>query len=187
MRRTSDPAGGPHRYLIALGSNRRHGRWGAPAHVLAAAIGAIAATATVAAQSRVVTSAAIGPSRRRYANAAAIVASDAAPAAMLARLHQIERRFGRRRGQRWGARVLDLDIILWSGGRWGRRGNGAGDPSALVIPHPRWATRRFVADPAAAIAGDWPVAPGAMTVRHWHARLHRDFAPAPALLRQVGR
>ena len=35
---------------------------------------------------------------------------------MLARLKALEQDFGRRRGRRWGPRVLDLDIVLWSGG-----------------------------------------------------------------------
>ena len=39
------------------------------------------------------------------------------PPAMLAALKAIERDFGRRAGRRWGARVLDLDIVAWSGGR----------------------------------------------------------------------
>ena len=70
-----------------------------------------------------------------------LVASDLSPPDMLAELKGIERDFGRRGGRRWGARVLDLDIVAWSGGRW--RGHG------LTIPHPRLAQRDFVLGPLA--------------------------------------
>jgi 2-amino-4-hydroxy-6-hydroxymethyldihydropteridine diphosphokinase len=58
---------------------------------------------------------------RRYANGAVLVRSDLGPVAMLALLKSIERAFGRRGGKRWGSRVLDLDIVLWSGGEWRSR------------------------------------------------------------------
>lgn len=89
----------------------------------------------------------LGPSIRRFANAAALVDSDLAPPAMLAWLKAIERDLGRRRGRRWGARPIDLDIILWSGGTWHAR--------ALTIPHSAFRSRDFVLIPLAAIAGGW--------------------------------
>jgi len=133
----------PYLYAIALGSNRR-GRAGSPRQVIAAALVELGA---VRAAAPVIETPPLGPSRRRYANGAAILASDEAPDALLARLKAIEARFGRRSGRRWGARVLDLDIILWSGGAWASPG--------LVIPHPAWRTRGFVLAPLAAIAPDW--------------------------------
>lgn len=86
---------------------------------------------------------------------------------MLAKLKQIEREFGRgrRRGQRWQARVLDLDIILWSGGI-------VASP-ALQIPHPAFRQRRFVLDPASAIAGDWRDSVTNLSLRQLQARLTR--------------
>src|SRR3546814_8929009 len=60
----------------------------------------------------------LGPTIRRFANMVAIIESDDDPPALLRRLKAIEHAFGRRRGRRWGARVIDLDIILWSGGAW---------------------------------------------------------------------
>jgi 2-amino-4-hydroxy-6-hydroxymethyldihydropteridine diphosphokinase len=66
---------------------------------------------------------------------------------MLAALKAIERAMGRRGGRRWGARVIDLDIVLWSGGRWRTR--------TLVVPHPAFRARAFVLRPAAAIAPRW--------------------------------
>ena len=89
----------------------------------------------------------LGPSIRRFANAAALVDSDLPPPAMLARLKAIERELGRRRGRRWGARPIDLDIILWSAGSWRAR--------VLTVPHKAFRLRAFVLVPLAAIAGGW--------------------------------
>jgi 2-amino-4-hydroxy-6-hydroxymethyldihydropteridine diphosphokinase len=114
------------RFLIALGSNMRHPRHGAPRQVIAAAAEALgSAGLAVEALSPVLTSAPLGPSRRHYANAVAILASDIDPEALLGRLQSIERAFGRRRrGARWRARVLDLDIVLCYGA--GDRGRAQG-------------------------------------------------------------
>jgi 2-amino-4-hydroxy-6-hydroxymethyldihydropteridine diphosphokinase len=156
-----------HRYLIALGSNQRHPRHGPPPQVLRAALAAMAGEGlAVEATSPIVTSAPVGPSRRRYANAAARIATRLAPPALLALLQRIEARFGRvRRGQRWGARTLDLDVILWSGGAWRSK--------TLIIPHPLFRQRSFVLTPAATVAPDWRDPAGTCTIRHLHARLTR--------------
>jgi 2-amino-4-hydroxy-6-hydroxymethyldihydropteridine diphosphokinase len=130
-------------YAIGLGSNRR-GRHGGPADEVTAALAAIGG---VAAMSTIIASAPLGPSIRRFANAAALVTSDEGPPEMLARLKAIERAFGRRPGERWGARVIDLDLLLWSGGVWASPG--------LVLPHPAFRTRGFVLGPLAQIAPDW--------------------------------
>ena len=130
-------------YAIALGSNVR-GRHGPPERTLAAALAAVGG---VIAASPVVRSAPLGPSRRRYANAAAMIASDELPLALLARLKGIERDFGRRPGRTWGARVLDLDIVLWSDGAWASPG--------LTVPHIAFRDRAFVLHPLAAIVPGW--------------------------------
>ena len=106
-------------FLIALGSNRRHHRIGTPRKVLDAALLALANEGVdVLAVAPVIETAPIGPSLRRYANGAAIITTPLLPDALLALFKRVEARFGRRRGQRWSARTLDLDIILWSGGSW---------------------------------------------------------------------
>lgn len=136
------------RYLVALGSNVRHHRHGAPPAVLRAALAALEeAGLSVERASRVIATAPLGPSPRRYANAAAVVATELAPEAVLRRLKAIERAFGRRAGRRWAARVLDLDIVLWEGGPWAS--------AALTVPHIAFRERRFVLEPAAAIAPGW--------------------------------
>lgn len=147
-------------YLIALGSNRR-GRHGAPSAEVLAAARAIGAARV----SRVIATAPLGPSTRRFANAAAMVESDLDPAGLLARLKAVERAFGRRTGRRWGARVIDLDIILWSGGMVRSR--------TLTIPHPSYRTRAFVVAPLATIAPAWRDPQTGLTVRRLAARLTR--------------
>jgi 2-amino-4-hydroxy-6-hydroxymethyldihydropteridine diphosphokinase len=108
----------------------------------------------------------IGPSIRRYANSAAMIETDLEPEALLVLLKRIERAFGRRPGgQRWRARVLDLDIVLWSGGPYAS--------PALTTPHNLFRERRFVLDPALAVAPDWRDPITGLTLRQLHARLTR--------------
>ena len=157
----------PARYLMALGSNVPHPRHGPPPRALRAALAAMtAAGLTVIAASPIIASAPVGPSRRRYANGAALVESPLSPPALLALLQGIEAAFGRnRRGQRWCARTLDLDIVLWSGGIWRTR--------TLTIPHPRYRIRDFVLGPAAQIAPGWRDPETGLTLAHQRARLTR--------------
>jgi 2-amino-4-hydroxy-6-hydroxymethyldihydropteridine diphosphokinase len=145
-------------YAIALGSNRR-GRHGSPADEVRAAMALLRPVAA----SRIVSSAPLGPSLRRYANAVVLVESETSPLEMLARLKEIEQAFGRRRGQRWGSRVIDLDIILWSGGAWGSSG--------LTIPHVAFRTRAFVLAPLTELAPAWRDPVTGRTMRQLTARL----------------
>lgn len=140
-------------YALALGSNRR-GLHGGPAQSVRAALAAIGGVVAVSA---VIETVPVGPSQRRFANMAAIVETNEAPDALLARLKAIERGFGRRRGQRWGARVIDIDIILWSGGIWASPG--------LTIPHPAFRLRGFVLRPLAQIAPRWRDPVSGRTIR----------------------
>ncbi|ALC12807.1 2-amino-4-hydroxy-6-hydroxymethyldihydropteridine diphosphokinase [Sphingopyxis sp. 113P3] len=163
-------------YAIGLGSNRRHARLGDPRRVLMAALAAIEADDIEPVDaSPIIATAPLGPSRRRYANAAVLVASSLSPPEMLARLKAIEAAFGRRTGQRWSARTLDLDILLWSGGAW--------SDGALTIPHPAMTERAFVLGPLAAIAPGWRHPIATRSVRQLAAHLRRpkpvDHAAAP--------
>ena len=161
-----------YRYLIALGSNRWHHRHGDPRRVIAAAIAALAAARiTPVGTSRTEQSTPLGPSRRRYANAVVEVVSKCEPPQLLAEAKRIEAQFGRRRGQRWGARVLDLDIVLWSGGLFAS--GGAVAANALTIPHREFRCRRFVLGPAAQIAPRWRDPISGLTLRQLNARLTR--------------
>lgn len=152
---------------MALGSNVRHPRYGPPRRVIAAALGELeAAGAGIVARSAIFDTAPLGPSNRRYANAAAVIESALPPEEMLSVLQRIEHAFGRRRrGRRWRARVLDLDLVLWSG--------GSHRSERLTIPHPEFRRRTFVLTPAAAIASRWRDPATGLTPRHLHARLTR--------------
>lgn len=155
-------------YLIAVGSNARVPGIGCPRRVVAAAFHALAEHGlTLHARGPIIDSAPIGPSLRRYANSACVVESDLAPPDLLTLLQAIERRFGRtraqRRGQRWRARALDLDIVLWSGGVW--------VSPTLVIPHREMRGRDFVLGPASAIAGRWRDPVTGLSLAHLRARL----------------
>ena len=148
-------------YLVALGSNRRS-RFGPPERTVSAALDLVGG---VLAASSVIPTPAIGPSSRRFANAVALVASDEPPPLMLRRLKRIELVLGRRRGRRWGARAIDLDLIGWSGGAWAGPG--------LTIPHPAFRTRRFVLAPLVAVAPGWRDPLTGLTPRQLLARIDR--------------
>ncbi len=152
-------------YAIAIGSNRRHHRHGGPDGVVRAAVDALRGLGDLGAVSAIVRTPALGPAGRSFANAAVLLDTVLAPDALLAALKRIERDFGRRRGRRWGARVLDLDILLWSGGAW--------SDGALTIPHAAFRERRFVLDPLATVAPGWRDPLTRRTVRQLRARLTR--------------
>jgi 2-amino-4-hydroxy-6-hydroxymethyldihydropteridine diphosphokinase len=152
-----------HLYAIAIGSNRPHGRFGRPAGVIEAAIARLDEEFCLFDASPIVLNAAHGGAGRDFANAVALVESALDPPEMLSRLKSLEREFGRRAGRRWGARVLDLDIALWSGGTF--------RSPRLTIPHPRLARRSFVLQPLSAIAPAWRI--GSLSIGHLAHRLAR--------------
>jgi 2-amino-4-hydroxy-6-hydroxymethyldihydropteridine diphosphokinase len=86
------------------------------------------------------------------------------PAALLTRLHAIEARFGRVRGERNAARSLDLDLLAY-----GEITSNAAGP--LILPHPRMHQRAFVLAPLCDIAPAWR-----------HPGLHRSAAQLLAAL-----
>ena len=103
--------------------------------------------ARVVAVSRLVRSAPMGGAAGGdFLNAAARVETSLAPAAMLARLHEIEAGLNRRRQTRWGPRTIDLDLITY--------GTIRSETPELMLPHPGCWWRRFVLDPLVEIAGE---------------------------------
>ncbi len=159
--------GATHLYAIGIGSNRRHGRFGRPGGVVEAAVARLDEDFGLFNASPIVLNPAHGGAGREFANAVALIESKLDPPAMLTALKGIEREFGRRRGRRWGCRVLDLDILMWSGGKWRSR--------RLTVPHPALETRSFVLGPLAAVAPNWPVR-GPLAARHLAHRLARRRA-----------
>ena len=153
-------------YAIAIGSNRPHGRFGRPAGVVEAAIARLDQEFSLFDASPIVLNAAHGGAGRDFANTVALVESSLEPPEMLLQLKRLEGEFGGRRGRRWGPRVLDLDLVLWSGGKFRSR--------RLTVPHPELARRSFVLQPLSAIAPGWRIGP--ITVRHLAERLARRDA-----------
>ncbi|QIL91672.1 2-amino-4-hydroxy-6-hydroxymethyldihydropteridine diphosphokinase [Microbulbifer sp. SH-1] len=92
-------------------------------------------------------SAPIGPGEQPdYVNAVACVETSLAAEALLDALQAIEHLHGRERTLRWGARTLDLDILLF--------GDKTLGTARLTVPHPRMAERNFVLEPLAELAPD---------------------------------
>ena len=83
---------------------------------------------------------AIGPGAQPdYINAAALIETQLDPLDLLDQLQFIEQQHDRERGIRWGARTLDLDMLMY--------GNLTINSPRLTIPHPRIADRAFVLAP----------------------------------------
>ena len=121
------------RAYVALGSNL-----GDRAGHLAAGRAALAALprTRVVAESRVEETAPLaGMQQPAYLNQMVLLETALEPRALLAACQAIERSRGRVRGERWGARTLDLDIV-----RYGHR--RIADPD-LIIPHPELSNRDF--------------------------------------------
>ncbi|MCS6943652.1 MAG: 2-amino-4-hydroxy-6-hydroxymethyldihydropteridine diphosphokinase [Geminocystis sp.] len=105
----------------------------------------------------------IGPPQPDYLNGCAIIETTLTPQQLLDTLLTIERRFGRVRKERWGARTLDLDIIFY--------GELVLDTPRLQIPHPRMRERSFVLIPLVEIAPHWRDPVTKITVEELLARL----------------
>ncbi len=155
--------------MIGLGSNRCHGRYGRPEGVVRAAVAALeAAGLRVDAVSPILRTEPLGPSKRRFANAALRGRWAGSATALLAVLKQTERDFGRRRGQRWGQRVLDCDLLAF--------GQEVVQARGLQVPHPRLHLRAFVLRPMLAVCPDWRHPLLGLTVRQMVARLGKARA-----------
>jgi 2-amino-4-hydroxy-6-hydroxymethyldihydropteridine diphosphokinase len=85
-----------------------------------------------------------GAAQPEFLNAAALIETSGEPAELMGRLLEIEARHGRRRAERWAARTLDLDLLLFD--------DRVIDSPTLTVPHPRFSYRRFVLTPACEIA-----------------------------------
>jgi 2-amino-4-hydroxy-6-hydroxymethyldihydropteridine diphosphokinase len=106
-----------------------------------------------------------GPQQGPYLNVVVELDTELEPMALLRLCHRIESAADRVRGERWGPRTLDVDIVWMDGIE-------LNDP-ILTIPHPHWRERRFVLAPLRDLAPDlvttrdldladgrvWPVEP----------------------------
>jgi 2-amino-4-hydroxy-6-hydroxymethyldihydropteridine diphosphokinase len=129
---------------IALGSNL-----GQPQQVLEAALHRLDALGgtTVTARSSLYQTAPVGPPQPDYLNACALLETCLSPQELMAHLLAIEADFGRIRQERWGPRILDLDLILYAD-------QVVNEPD-LQLPHPRYRERAFVLVPLVEIAPHW--------------------------------
>lgn len=129
--------------LIALGANL-----GDRGETITQALEALAADPQLSliARSQLLVTAPVGgpPDQPDFLNAAASFETDLSPTEVHQRLIDIEQQHGRVRSQRWGARSLDLDLLLYD--------EQIIASQRLTIPHPRMTFRRFVMQPAAEVA-----------------------------------
>ncbi|MBD9359299.1 2-amino-4-hydroxy-6-hydroxymethyldihydropteridine diphosphokinase [Methylomonas fluvii] len=93
-----------------------------------------------------------------YVNAVMRISTELEPVALLRQLQQIENQHGRLRSVRWGARTLDLDVLLYAQQR-------INEPD-LVVPHPELAKRAFVLYPMADVASCDLTIPGQDSLPH---------------------
>ena len=82
-----------------------------------------------------------------FLNQAIAVNSELEPLHMLKLLLAIEQKMGRVRLERWGERLIDIDIIFY--------GNEIMQNPSLILPHPEMHKRRFVLVPLNEIAGNF--------------------------------
>ncbi|MDI3338236.1 2-amino-4-hydroxy-6-hydroxymethyldihydropteridine diphosphokinase [Defluviimonas aestuarii] len=150
---------------IAIGSNSPSGKGDSLATVISALVTIHHDIGQIVAVSRFFRTPAYPPgSGPDFVNAAALVASSLSPEGLLAALHRIEAEAGRTREIRWGARTLDLDLLIygdtvmpdsdtqkaWMALPLEKQKQDA--PDRLILPHPRLQDRGFVLIPLAEIA-----------------------------------
>lgn len=139
--------------LIGIGANLPSPRLGPPLATCEAALRALAQEGLrVIRRSRWYRSQPVPPSDQPwFINGVAVLALEGAPEPLplLALLHAVEASFGRVRGERDAARVLDLDLLA--------HGDRLIDPGkeGLVLPHPRLHERAFVLLPLSEVAPGW--------------------------------
>jgi 2-amino-4-hydroxy-6-hydroxymethyldihydropteridine diphosphokinase len=101
------------------------------------------------ARSRLYRTRAVGPPQPDYVNAVALLETRLGAGGLFDRLLGIEAAHGRVRGERWGPRTLDLDLLVY--------GDLVIDTPRLTVPHPHLALRPFVLVPLAEVAPDLEV------------------------------
>jgi 2-amino-4-hydroxy-6-hydroxymethyldihydropteridine diphosphokinase len=134
------PVPGRDEVLIALGSNleprEEHLGW---------ALEALAGTLVLTRASSIVETPPLGhPGQGPYLNMVVRGTTDLEPHALLEKLLEIEEVRGRTRTVPGAARTLDLDLLF--------HGNRVIGEPGLILPHPRWAERRFVVEPLLEVA-----------------------------------
>jgi 2-amino-4-hydroxy-6-hydroxymethyldihydropteridine diphosphokinase len=136
------------RAYLALGANL-----GDRLAALAEAVRRLSAASQVAIEStsRVYESDPVGPAQTDYLNAVIGVETGRSARGLLEAALDVERSMGRVRGERWGPRTIDIDVLSY--------GRSSIEELDLVVPHPRMHERGFVLVPLLELDPD-PVLPG---------------------------
>lgn len=118
-----------------------------------------------------------------YLNAVARFDTALAAPSLLSELQSLEHLAGRVRGQRWGPRTLDLDLLLY--------GDECIDSDQLTVPHPGLEHRVFVLVPLLELAGADFRLPGGTRLSHALARcpdspMEQVAGPSQLLVSQPG-
>ena len=128
--------------VVALGANL-----GNPKEQMDLAVAMLReATEVIALSSYFSTKPVGGPEQPDYLNAVCLIESDLPALDLLSILHGIEKSLGRERGEKWGPRTIDLDLIQY--------GSLLSSADELQLPHPRAHERRFVLEPWHEIEAD---------------------------------
>ena len=98
-----------------------------------------------------------------YLNCVVELDTDLGPRELLGVAHRLEGAAQRERGERWGPRTLDIDVLLVD--------DLSVDEPDLVVPHPRMYERRFVLAPLADLAPE-------LLPKDWEDRVAGDVTPA---------
>jgi 2-amino-4-hydroxy-6-hydroxymethyldihydropteridine diphosphokinase len=133
------PTAPPLLAAIALGANL-----GERAQILRRACELLVTEGDIVARSPVYETAPVGPPQPDYLNAVVLLRTTRPARALLDALLTIERKLGRIRSERWGARLLDLDLLT--------HGDAVVDEPGLTLPHPEIRHRAFVLVPLADVA-----------------------------------
>ena len=97
-----------------------------------------------------------GPEQGPYLNAVCVLDTTVPTAEILDRALTLEAEMGRHRRERWGPRLLDIDVLV--------AGRTVVDQDGLRVPHPRLGERRFVLEPLVSVWPDLRLPSGAMVV-----------------------
>ena len=82
-----------------------------------------------------------------FVNATVAINTSLAPEVLLKNLLKIEKDLGRERREKWGPRIIDLDLLTYE--------DCVIQSTSLIIPHPEMANRHFVLLPLSEFAGDY--------------------------------
>jgi len=162
------PALSPLLTLIGIGGNLDSPRWGPSRETLSAALAALEGEGvTIAARSAWYRSEPVPRADQPwFVNAVAAVETGLGAGDLLALMQKVEVLFGRVRGVRNAARIVDLDLLDHQG--------RVMDTAVLMLPHPRLHQRRFVLEPLAEIAPGWRHPVLGQTARQLLARFAAD-------------